>query len=229
MKTISLINLLYMFIPLIIVWYFYKKWIGNQSEIIFSTIRMLSQLLLIGYVLIYILEEKNLLIGAFIILFMISISAWISFRNINKKSLYEYIQIFISISISGLLHLIIMLYFVLELVNIYEPQFVIPLAGMIFANTMNGLSLAIERYESEEKENNSFYEARKISFKAAMIPQINSFLAVGLVSLPGMMTGQILSGIDPLIAVRYQIMIMLSMLSGTGISIIIYFLIRKKY
>jgi putative ABC transport system permease protein len=160
---------------------------------------------------------------------MISISAWISFRNINKKSLHEYIQIFISISISGLLHLIIMLYFVLELVNIYEPQFVIPLAGMIFANTMNGLSLAIERYESEEKENNSFYEARKISFKAAMIPQINSFLAVGLVSLPGMMTGQILSGIDPLIAVRYQIMIMLSMLSGTGISIIVYFLIRKKY
>ncbi len=229
MKEIPLINFLYMFIPLIVVWIYYKKWIGNQSEIIISTIRMLSQLLLIGYVLIYIFEEKNPIVGALILLFMISISTWISFRNIRDKSFYTYLHIFISISISGLIHLIIILYFVLELVNIYEPQYVIPIAGMIFANTMNGLSLAIERYESEESKNTSFHKARELSFKTAMIPQINTFLAVGLVSLPGMMTGQILSGIDPLIAVRYQIMIMLSMLSGTGISIIVYFLIRKRY
>ncbi|MGB5792679.1 ABC transporter permease, partial [Poseidonibacter sp.] len=67
MKTISLLNLLYMLIPLFIVWYFYKKWIKNQVEIIYATIRMLSQLLLIGYVLIYIFKEKDLLLGAFII------------------------------------------------------------------------------------------------------------------------------------------------------------------
>lgn len=228
MKTISLLNLLYMLIPLFIVWYFYKKWIKNQVEIIYATIRMLSQLLLIGYVLIYIFKEKDLLLGAFIIIFMIALSTWISFRNIQNKSIYEYFQIFIAISISGIIHLIIMLYFVLELENIYEPQFVIPIAGMIFANTMNGLSLAIERFESEILKTNDFNHARQISFKTAMIPQINSFLAVGLVSLPGMMTGQILSGIDPLIAVRYQIMIMLSMLSGTGISIIVYFLLKNK-
>ncbi|MFA9374346.1 MAG: ABC transporter permease [Poseidonibacter sp.] len=228
MKTISLLNLLYMLIPLLIVWYFYKRWIKNQVEIIYATIRMLSQLLLIGYVLIYIFKEKDLLLGAFIIIFMITLSTWISFRNIQNKSIYEYFQIFTAISISGIIHLIIMLYFVLELENIYEPQFVIPIAGMIFANTMNGLSLAIERFESEILKTNDFNHARQISFKTAMIPQINSFLAVGLVSLPGMMTGQILSGIDPLIAVRYQIMIMLSMLSGTGISIIVYFLLKNK-
>ncbi|MGB5791810.1 ABC transporter permease, partial [Poseidonibacter sp.] len=203
-------------------------WIKNQVEIIYATIRMLSQLLLIGYVLIYIFKEKDLLLGAFIIIFMIALSTWISFRNIQNKSIYEYFQIFTAISISGIIHLIIMLYFVLELENIYEPQFVIPIAGMIFANTMNGLSLAIERFESEILKTNDFNHARQISFKTAMIPQINSFLAVGLVSLPGMMTGQILSGIDPLIAVRYQIMIMLSMLSGTGISIIVYFLLKNK-
>ena len=61
-----------------------------------------------------------------------------------------------------------------------------------------------------------------------MIPQINSFLAVGLVTLPGMMTGQILSGIDPLIAVRYQIMIMSTILSSAGISMIIYFALKKN-
>ena len=74
-----------------------------------------------------------------------------------------------------------------------------------------------------------FEQAREIAFKACMIPQINSLLAVGLVSLPGMMTGQILSGVDPLIAVRYQIMIMTMILSSAGISAIIYFLLKKKF
>jgi len=80
----------------------------------------------------------------------------------------------------------------------------------------------------EYTKNKNFIQSRAISFKASMIPQINSLLAVGLVSLPGMMTGQILSGVDPLIAVRYQIMIMSVILSSSGISIIIYFLLKRK-
>ena len=99
---------------------------------------------------------------------------------------------------------------------------------MVFANNMNGLSLAIERFESDFKRTKGFVSSRKDAFKASMIPQINSLLAVGLVSLPGMMTGQILSGVDPLIAVRYQIMIMSMILSGTGLSIVIYFLLKQR-
>ena len=99
---------------------------------------------------------------------------------------------------------------------------------MILANSMNVISLAIERFEKELIRNESFENARKIAFKSALIPQINSLLAVGLVSLPGMMTGQILSGVDPLIAVRYQIMIMSTILSSAGISLIIYFYLSKK-
>jgi putative ABC transport system permease protein len=136
--------------------------------------------------------------------------------------------IFISLGISGIIHLIIIIILVLQLENIYIPQYVIPIAGMIFANIMNSLSLVIERYEMEYTTSKDFIKSRSTSFKAAMIPQINSLLAVGLVSLPGMMTGQILSGIDPLIAIRYQIMIMALLLSSSGISIIIYFLLKKK-
>ena len=110
----------------------------------------------------------------------------------------------------------------------YEPRYVIPIAGMILANSMNVISLAIERFEKELERKESFENARKIAFKSALIPQINSLLAVGLVSLPGMMTGQILSGVDPLIAVRYQIMIMSTILSSAGISLIIYFYLNKK-
>ncbi len=188
---------------------------------------MIVQLILIGYLLIFIFEEKNSLIGILIITFMIAISSWISLRNTVDKSLKHYSQIFISISIAGLINLILIIGFVLDLETIYEPRYVIPIAGMIFANTMNALSLAIERFEKETQRDVSYEKARAIAFKACMIPQINALLAVGLVSLPGMMTGQILSGIDPLIAVRYQIMIMAMVISSAGISTIIYFLLNK--
>lgn len=228
MKTIELYNLLYLLFPLVIVWYFYKSWVKDSFEIINATIRMIIQLLLIGYVLLYIFDNENYILGIFILLFMIIISTWITLRNIKNKSKYEYLLILISLSISGILHLFIIILFVLKLENIYIPQYVIPITGMLFANIMNSLSLGIERFEMEYNKSKNFIQARSISFKASMIPQINSLLAVGLVSLPGMMTGQILSGVDPLIAVRYQIMIMAIVLSSSGISIIIYFTLKKK-
>ena len=230
MKTIELYNLLYLIIPLTLVWYFYNSWVKDKYEIINATIRMIIQLLLIGYVLLYLFKNDNYYLGIFILFFMISISSWIALRNVKNKSKSEYLYIFISLMISGIIHLIIIILLVLKLEDIYIPQYVIPIAGMLFANMMNSLSLVIERFEMEYIKSRNFVEARAISFKASMIPQINSLLAVGLVSLPGMMTGQILSGVDPLIAVRYQIMIMSIILSSSGISIIIYFLLkRKKY
>jgi len=117
---------------------------------------------------------------------------------------------------------------VLDLEPWYEPRYLIPLAGMIFANAMNAVSIAAERLESEIDRGNVYIEARVISYKAALIPRINILFAVGLVSLPGMMTGQILSGVDPLIAVRYQIMVMLMILGSAGISVAIYLMFLKK-
>lgn len=228
MQTIPLINLLYLILPLIVVWYFYKIWVGNQKEIIYATSRMIIQLLLIGYLLLYLFENKNIYLGGIILLFMILVSAWISLRNIKNKTKYEYSLIAISLAVSGLIHLFISTYLVLDLEYLYEPQYVIPIAGMIFANIMNALSLGIERFENEYNHSKDFVSSRAISIKACMIPQINSLLAVGLVSLPGMMTGQILSGVDPLIAVRYQIMIMAMLLSSAGISIITYFILKEK-
>jgi putative ABC transport system permease protein len=228
MQTISLFNLSLTLIPLLFVWYYYNKWTNDKSEIIISTMRMIVQLLLIGYFLIFLFQEKNSLIGLLILLFMISVSTWIALRNTNEKTLQHYIKIFLAIAISGTIHLVLIIGFVLDLKEFYEPRFVIPIAGMIFANTMNALSLAIERYEKERSREESFEKAREVAFKACMIPQINSLLAVGLVSLPGMMTGQILSGVDPLIAVRYQIMIMTMVISSAGISTIVYFFMKNS-
>ncbi len=228
MKTIPFFNLFYLLLPMIVVGIFYYKWTGDKKDIILSTFRMIVQLLLIGYLLVFIFEDKHSFVVISIILFMAFISSQITIRNVQDKSLKHYGIIFISIFSSVIVHLFLIIVFVLDITNFYEPRYLIPIAGMVFASTMNAISLCIERFEKEEKRCD-FIDARKISFKAAMIPQINSLLAVGIVALPGMMTGQILSGIDPLIAVRYQIMIMAMTLSTAGISIIVYFLLIKYF
>ena len=227
MENIPLINLFYSLFPLLIVGYFYYKYTNDKYEIFYSTLRMILQLLLIGYALLYIFDNKNVGIGLLIVFFMLVVSCMIILRNTKNKSKEHYFTIFAASSLSSLSNLFIVLVFVLE-IKYYEPSIIIPIAGMIFANTMNSVSICIERFE-KEIELNSFEKAREYAFKASLIPQINSLLAVGLVSLPGMMTGQILAGIDPLIAVRYQIMIMIMLLSTAGLSVIIYFSLIKRY
>ena len=227
MKIISFSHLIFMLIPVGVVGYFYYRWIGNSKEIALATIRMVVQLLLIGYLLVYIFNNQNSLVGLLIVLFMVFVSSLIALRNVENRNLQTYFKIFISILIGGSINLLLVLYVVIDLEPLYQPRFIIPLAGMIYANAMNAISLASERFEKEIK-NSSYEEARAVAFKGALIPQINSFLAVGLVSLPGMMTGQILSGVDPTIAVRYQIVVMCMVLGSAGISVISYLLLNRK-
>lgn len=227
MQTIPILNLLYMLFPLIIVSYFYYKWIGNSIEVPLATLRMVGQLILIGYVLNFIFANNSIYLGAVIIVFMIAVSSLIALRNLKDKNLRSYFILFISIALGGSFNLGIVLSLTLDLEPLYRPEIVIPLAGMIYANAMNAVALSAERFENERRVLD--YEgARSISFKASMIPQINALLAVGLVSLPGMMTGQILSGVSPIVAVRYQIVVMAMVLGSSGISTILYLLMKKS-
>ena len=227
MQLIPVTHLLYMFIPLGIVGYFYYTWLDNGKEIFYATSRMIIQLVLIGYALIYIFKNDSILLGIAIILMMITMSSFITLRNISNKSFSSFFIIFTSIAFGGSINLFLVLEFVLDLTPFYEPRYVIPIAGMIFANCMNAISIAAERFEKEIKHS-TYDEAKKVAFKSALIPNINAFLAVGLVSLPGMMTGQILSGIDPLIAVRYQMVVMAMILGSSGISIVTYLTLKKN-
>lgn len=227
MHIIPIENLFIMLLPIAIVWYFYKKWTGDSVEIIKATVRMSLQLMLIGYALVFIFNNDSHWLGLSIVLFMIFAASLISLRNLENRSVGEFKNIFLAILIAGSFNLYLVLEFVLNLSPLYEPRFVIPLAGMIYANAMNAVALGGERFEKEIKRN-VFHEARKITLKASLIPQINAFFAVGLVSLPGMMTGQILSGVDPIVAVRYQIVVMAMVLGSAGISVIIYLSLKKK-
>ena len=216
MATISWFDLAWCLLPIIFIGLIYWFWIGELSELAIASTRMFVQLIGVGYLLVVIFENPSLYISILILIVMFSVAAWISIRPI-KQHPGILIPASIALSIAVILHLFLSLIFVLDIEQWYAPRVLIPLAGMYFANTMTTISLSAERYFSELSYNKPVLIARNQAFKAAMIPQINGLLAVGLVALPGMMTGQILSGVSPLIAVRYQIMIMTMMLGTCGV------------
>jgi len=194
------------------------KWSLQAGNAAYALSRMLVQLLLIGYLLTYIFSSESALLVLAVLLVMVFSSSWIALRTVKAQRKTLFINALLAILVGGGLTLILISQGVLELDPWYAPQYLIPLAGMIFANSMNSVSLAGERIQAEMSRGVSYKAARKIALQAALIPVVNSLFAVGLVSLPGMMTGQILSGISPLIAVRYQIMVMCMIFSSSIIS-----------
>lgn len=218
LPTIPISALLLMLIPVAVVLWIQYKWALNYKEGLYAVSRMLGQLLIVGYFLGTIFNAERAWIIVLILAVMLVASSWIALRTIADQRKQLFFNVLISLLIGGVMTLMLVTQVVLDFDPWYKPQYMIPLAGMIFANSMNSISLAAERYFEEIKRGVAKIEARNIAFRTAMIPITNSLFAVGLVSLPGMMTGQILSGVDPLIAVRYQIMVMAMIFASGGIS-----------
>jgi len=195
---------------------------------LYANFRMVFQLLLVGYFLTYIFEVENSIIIILVIMLMVAASAWIAIRSLKDKNLINYLNLFISIGLPGFIILGLVTQLVLQMQTWFEPRLVIPIAGMIFANCMNTVSLAAERFEAEFEKENKFLNAKRTALNASLIPQTNTLFAVGLVALPGMMTGQILSGVDPIVAVRYQIMVMWMTFGSGGLAAVLYLTLRIR-
>jgi len=228
-SIIPISSLLFVMIPVVLVLWVQYKWSLNYKEGIYAVSRMLAQLLIVGYFLGYIFNASQ----AWIIVLMLSVmlvsSSWIALRSVKQSRKQYYFFVLFSLTMGSVSTLILVTQGVLDFSPWYKPQYMIPLAGMIFSNSMNSVSLAAERYFEEIGREVDSIKARNIAYKTAMIPITNSLFAVGLVSLPGMMTGQILSGVDPLIAVRYQIMVMAMIFGSGGISSAVFlYLLSKK-
>jgi len=222
MQNIPLTELGLVFLPAALLITVIHRWRLKAWTALYANARMLLQLLLVGYLLTYVFESEAPLLVLFLVSMMIGVSSWIALRSLETKSVSSYLMILTAIGIPGLLLLGLVTELVLDMPNWFAPRIVIPIAGMIFANSMNTVSLAAERFESEFRRGESYGDARRTALEAALIPQINSLFAVGLVALPGMMTGQILSGVDPLIAVRYQIMVMWMIFASGGLAAVLY-------
>lgn len=229
MQDISLIRLSIAFLPMLVVLGILFRWHMNYGNALYAIFRMLIQLLVIGYLLVYIFRSDNSWIVLGVLVVMVSASSWIALGVVGKYKFQLYGFTLFSIAVGGGISLLVVTQGVLSLHPWYEARYMIPLAGMIFANAMNTVSLAAERLHSELGNGVEYAKARNVAYQASLIPVINSLFAVGVVSLPGMMTGQILSGVSPLMAVRYQMVVMCMIFSSAGICSAIFLTAARKY
>jgi len=222
MLDIPLSNLAIAFIPVAFAVAVLWLQLRECKESLIALARMLIQLLLVGYALTLVFSSDSSLVVLLVLLTMLLFAAGIAIRPLQHRNRHAYSHAMLALFLSSAPILAIAVFAVLQLDPWYQPRFVIPLGSMVLANTLNTISLTAERLESALAQSKATTEAAQQALKAGMIPVINSLLAVGLVALPGMMTGQVLSGVDPLIAARYQILIMCMLFAASSIGAFAY-------
>jgi len=220
--------------------------LGLLKSLVWGTIRAFAQLMLIGYTLAYIFEINRLSVIIPIILLMCLIATIEASKRIDAPGQKLTLLTFSALSASTFLVGIIVVTVIIGPEPWYSARVMIPIFGMILGNSMNAVSLALDRMYSEVRSHAAEveellcfgalpWEAIKIparkAIKAGMTPILNSLMVVGLVSLPGMMTGQILAGADPREAVRYQfvVMVMIAAAVAIGCLIVVGLAYRKMF
>lgn len=216
--AIPLSNLGLSLLPALVVLAILRRWSAGAGAALHGVGRMIAQLALVGYVLTFLFGAGRpaIVLGALTV--MLTAAGWISLRPVARRRRAVYPRALAAIGAGGLSTLALVTQGVLTADPWHDPTVLIPLGGMVFAAAMNAVSLSAERLDAELARGAPYHDARPVALRSALIPQVNTLFAVGLVSLPGMMTGQILSGVSPLIAVRYQIMVMCMLFGAAGMS-----------
>lgn len=233
--TFFQVTLAYVFV-LIVLAIVRVRGIRREKEIVISSIRMTLQLILVGYILVYVFANPSPIITAAIVVVMTAFAIhtiFSKFRAVLTSSMRWVVAISICFGTFSCIA-----YFLLVVVRItpwYDPQYFVPIAGMIIGNSMTGISLGVKSLLDGMNARKHLVEEALIlgatpkaatreivnsSFDSAIMPTINSMVGMGIVFLPGMMTGQIISGTDPTTAIAYQIAIMLGILGAVALSII---------
>lgn len=220
----------------------HREKLALEKEIIWSICRAVVQLIIVGYVLKSIFALNNDILTVLMVLFICFNAAY----NAQKRSKYidhAFSISLIAITTGAALTLVVL---VLTRSIAFTPMQVIPISGMIAGNAMVAVGLCYnhlgQRFHSEQQKiqemlslgaSPKFASAALIrsSIRASLIPTVDSAKTVGLVSLPGMMSGLIFAGIDPVKAIKYQIMVTFMLLSTASLSTIIacYLAYRKFY
>lgn len=234
----SLLFFLLMLIPIM----FFDKWynFGFSNQLTVSVGRMFIQLLAVGLYLQYIFKINNVIINILYTLVMIFIAS-VSVINSNNLVLKKFIiPIFFSILIPQFLILMFFNYFVIKLENLFEAKYMITVGGMLLGNCLSGNIISLNTFYHGLKEDEATYlytialgatkkEAIKSylvkSVNASVVPTIAGMATMGLVFLPGMMTGQILGGALPISAIKYQVAIIIAIFVAKFYSVLlsIYF------
>ncbi|MGB9940030.1 ABC transporter permease [Methanosarcina sp.] len=217
-------------IPLVISYRMKLHIIGRTIN---SVTRMTVQLFLVGVFLTFIFDLNSWVLNLAWILGMVIVASYTTVRNVELKIEKLFFPVILSFTASNLSMLLYFNEFVLDLGNLLEARYLIPIGGMILGNSLSGNVVGIGEFYADIKRNEnrylynlslgaSRYEAllpyiRKC-LRSAVRPTLANIATTGIVFLPGMMTGQILGGASPLLAIKYQISIMIVIYVSTALS-----------
>jgi putative ABC transport system permease protein len=174
---------------------------------------------------------------------MILFAAFTIYGRIKEKQITFFMPVCLSMMISFFLITFLVTEIVVDVKPWWKPQYFIPIGGMVIGNSMNAIAIALERLLNEMRSKRQEIEMKlclgadykeasidivRNAMKAGMIPSINSMMAVGIVFIPGMMTGQILAGANPMTAIKYQIVVMIMLVGATTLGTLLVVLIIRK-
>ncbi|KAB8319387.1 iron export ABC transporter permease subunit FetB [Tolypothrix campylonemoides VB511288] len=197
--------------------------IGLELNLAIATGRTILQLAVLGYVLEFIFALDNPWAVLAILSVMLTISAIVARNRITQKIPQMLPLVWGSIFVSTTLTMIYTNFLIIQPDRWFEPQYVIPLAGIVLGNAMNAAALAGERLVSTINASHleiethlslgatpqqAIVQYRKDAVRAGLIPTLNQMMVIGMVTLPGIITGQLLSGVNAREAASYQILIM---------------------
>jgi len=219
-----------------------KERLGLEKDIVWSVARAIVQLVIVGYVLKYIFDLNNRWLTILMVLF-ICVNAALNAKKRSRAIDHGFVISFIAITLGTTLTLAILL---LSGAIEFMPMQVIPISGMIAGNAMVAVGLCFSNLNQRFSDNRQKVEEMlslgasaklasgsivRDSIRAAMIPTVDAAKTVGLVSLPGMMSGLIFAGIDPVKAIKYQIMVTFMLLGTASLSTIVagYLAARRFY
>lgn len=213
-----------------------KQQFNLHKQLIIAALRATVQLFLIGYILRWLFGDINplwLMVVAVIMLLAAGREV-MSRQQRPFTGSFGYLSSILSMFLSSFILAIATLSIIIRPEPWFSPQYAIPLLGMLLGNTMNGISISMDRLTSAtwqqqqiieqrlmlgERSSQALADIKKDAMRAGMIPSINGMASAGIVALPGMMTGQILAGSAPIDAVKYQLLILFLITAGSGFGV----------
>jgi putative ABC transport system permease protein len=234
---LSLVQVLAAYVFVLILGIIVKsRGIRREREIVLASVRMTLQLIFVGHLLRYVFDNPTPWTTVPIIAVMEAFAVYTvlsKFRGRLPKGLGRIVVL--AMTAGTLASIIYFLFVVVRVAPWFDPRYFIPIAGMLIGNSMTGISLGVHALTEGMSARRSQVEealvlgaapkdaVREIvdgAFDAAILPTLNSMMGMGIVFLPGMMTGQILSGTAPTTAIAYQIAIMLGILGAVALSVV---------
>lgn len=241
--SIQNLMLAYIFI-LFLILIFQWRGIKRQKQIVIASLRMTLQLAVMGYILMYVFDHPSWWLRILVVACMMAVAVFNAIKRVKGIISKELKGILCISMVAGFaLTALIFVGAVLCTDPWFDPQYFIPISSMFIGNCMTGMALAANSMISSFRDKRGLIEnalmlgascrraAHEIvndAFDSAILPTMNSMMTMGLVTLPGMMTGQLMSGVFPLTAIKYQIAIILGILGCTSFSVVLFVLLGYR-